>query len=522
MPRAPRSTPLASLWCTPVAEGAADPGDGPSDVPPLPFRPPVDPALGGPLLVAPRGSGGVAVTTDALQAHAEQLRRLRDTLEGDTAALAGVHPPTADQLAIASPQTVHAVRQLGPAHVLLRGVAVIAAEADDRLRAAIVRYAEAEQRERQRAIALGAQLAVLLGPVLRVLVVLALPAVLAARVTGFPAPAQLAALKQWMLAHPGTITSPAFVEAVRITAMSLDEAAGSLTGLPPGAATALAHGGGFVGVQAGAAYVLGAGRPFGLFREGPITVERVAESPVSAPAAGSAERLGRVPEGDQVRIERYDAPGRPPRYVVYVGPTETFSPIATDEPWDLTSNVYGVAGLDAGSIRATQSAMRDAGITAEDQIQLVGFSQGGMVASRIAASGDWNVVGLETYGAPAGDILLPEGLSGMAVRNTDDFIPALAGPQLDDHLLQVERQAFAPGSPIPTELAAPAHQRTAYDATATVIDRASSAAVREQIAAMDEFTAGYLRDDGSRITAMVYEATRGGAKGLSSGGPAIR
>jgi hypothetical protein len=108
------------------------------------------------------------------------------------------------------------------------------------------------------------------------------------------------------------------------------------------------------------------------------------------------------------------------------------------------------------------------------------------------------------------------------VRNTDDFIPALAGPQLDDHLLQVERQAFAPGSPIPTELAAPAHQRTAYDATATVIDRASSAAVREQIAAMDEFTAGYLRDDGFRITAMVYEATRGGAKGLSSGGPAIQ
>jgi hypothetical protein len=64
--------------------------------------------------------------------------------------------------------------------------------------------------------------------------------------------------------------------------------------------------------------------------------------------------------------------------------------------------------------------------------------------------------------------------------------------------------------------------RTANDATATVIDRATSEAVREQIAARDEFTADYVRDDGSRITAMIYEATRGGAKGLSSGGPAIR
>jgi hypothetical protein len=128
------------------------------------------------------------------------------------------------------------------------------------------------------------------------------------------------------------------------------------------------------------------------------------------------------------------------------------------------------------------------------------------------------VVGLETYGAPAGNVALPPGLSGMAVRNADDFIPALAGPQLDDHLLQVERQAFAPGSPIPTELAAPAHQRTAYDATASAIDRATSAAVREQVAAMDEFTAEYARQDGSTITAMVYRAERGGAKAAASSG----
>jgi hypothetical protein len=472
-------------------------------------------------MIAPPGSGAIAVTTDALQAHAERLRRLRDALAADAAALASLHPPSADQLGTAPPVAVHSVRELATARSRVRSAAETAAVADHALHTAVSRYAEAESRERDRALALGAQLAVLLGPILRQLVWFSLPAVLGARLAGVPQPSQLAILRQWMIDHPQTITNPGFVEAVRITAMSVDEAAGGAAGLPPGLSTVIAGASGFTGVEAGAAYILGATRPFGLFREGPVSVDRVGTTTIAAPAAGSVERLARVPEGDQVRIERYDAPGMPPRFVVYVGPTETFSPQATAEPWDLTSNVQGVAGLDAGSLRATRAAMLDAGIAPGDEVQLIGFSQGGLVATRLAASGDWNVAGLETYGAPAGNIVLPEGLSGMAVRNTDDFIPALAGPQLDDHLLQVERQAFAPGSPIPAELAAPAHQRTAYDATAEVIDHAASDAVRQQVAAMDAFTADYRERDGSTITAMVYQATRGAAKGVSSVGSAI-
>lgn len=517
----PPGTPRGSSWRSSVAESIRDPGAGPSDAPLPPARPPVDPTLGGPLVLARPGTGAIVVTTDALEAHAERLRRLRDSLAGDATALAALHPPSADQLA-AVPAAVQSVRESATARSLVRAAAETAALADDALRSAVARYADEERRQRDRALALGAQLAVELGPILRQLVWMLLPAAAVAGLAGVPSRAQLAALRQWMLDHPETITSPGFVEAVRITAMSMDELAGSVAGLPPGSATDLAGIAGFTGVEAGAAYVIGAGRPFGMFREGPVSVDRVATATIASPAAGAAERLSRVPEGDQVRIERYDAPGMPPRFVVYVGPTETFSPEATDEPWDLTSNVQGVAGLDAGSIRATRAAMIDAGITPSDEVQLVGFSQGGLIATRLAASGDWNVTGLETYGAPAGNIALPDGISGMAVRNSDDFIPALAGPQLDDHLLQVERQAFAPGSPIPTELAAPAHQRTAYDATAYVIDHAASDAVREQVAAMDAFTADYRERDGSTITAMVYEATRGAAKGVSAGGSPTR
>ncbi len=143
---------------------------------------------------------------------------------------------------------------------------------------------------------------------------------------------------------------------------------------------------------------------------------------------GAEERLARVPEGDQVRVEKYEAPGLPTRWIVYVGPTESFSPVASDEPWDLTSNFAGIAGLPAGSLRATELAMQEAGISEGDEVQFVGYSQGGLIAARLAGSDRWDAVSLETYGAPTGSVALPAELPGIAVRHTDDLVPALARP----------------------------------------------------------------------------------------------
>lgn len=287
----------------------------------------------------------------------------------------------------------------------------------------------------------------------------------------------------------------------------LDEGISSFGGIPVPVAVLLGATG-VTGIRSSARGLLQVGPVVGLFRETPVTVDRVATSTVTAPAVGTVQRLERVPEVNQVRVERYDAPGAPSRFVVYLGPTETFSPVADHEPWDLTSNVGGVGGLDVGAFRASEVAMRDAGVTADTEVQFVGFSQGGLIASMLAGSGDWNTAGIQTFGAPAGNIELPEGLTGMAVRNSDDFIPMLAGPQLDHHVLQVERQAFAPGQPLPDYHAAPAHQRDAYMATAEVVDRATSAAVREQTDALDAFTGDYATQPGATITATSYHAQR--------------
>lgn len=503
-----------------MAESAA----GPPPSPWLPDRPegrPVDPALGGELRVGPPrdetglpGSpGAVVVASDRLLAHAARLDALAGQLAADAASLASLPPPAADLIA-ALPSGLAGGTATSVAQVALRAAATAAERARDDLRLAIGRYTEAEAAQRARIVQLGEQVGALLGPALRTIVALAVPALLAARATGMLGDPQVAAVRAWLLAHPELITSPAFVEAVRATAMGADEAVSSTAGLPPATLQQLGAQHGFEGVEAGAGVLVGLGAAAGMFRETPVSVDRVSTMPGERGPQGAVERLARVPEREQVRIERYEAPGEPPRYIVYVGPTETFSPVARAEPWDLTSNVVAVAGLSAGSERATVAAMHDAGIGSHDAVQFVGFSQGGLIATRLAASGEWATAGLETYGAPAGGIELPSGLHGMAVRNTDDLVPALAGPQLDHHLLQVERQAFAPGSPIPDDLPAPAHQRSAYVATATEIDRAASPDVRQQVAAMDAFTTEYTERDGSRVTVFTYLAERGAERAL--------
>jgi len=497
-----------------------------------------DPALGGPLWVSPAvrggGTGTLVVATDALLAQAERLRRLHGELAADAVALDRIDALGVAALSAGSPSAAAAQSavELDAARDAVRAAAIAAERTDEDLRQAITGYAAAEDDQSSAMLRLGSLIGILAGPAIRGLLLGALPIVLFARAAGLaPGDAgatgpRLDGVKRWLLDHPELITDPVFVERLRVAVMSVDDAAGSALGLPPGGAERIAAGHGFTGVEAGAALTIAAGGALGLFRETPVSLERIATTHAAAAPTGAVERLARVPEVNQVRIERYDAPGAPPRYVVYVGPTETFSPVAGEEPWDLTSNVTGVAGLSAGSLRATELAMHDAGIRGAesgrpDAVQFVGFSQGGLVAARLAASGEWNATGLETYGAPAGNIELPDGLSGMAVRNTDDFVPALAGPQLDHHLLQVERRAFAPGSPIPTAEPAPAHQREAYVATATVIDAARSDAVREQVARLDAFTSDYSDREGSSITVMTYHAERGGKKtleGATSGG----
>jgi hypothetical protein len=459
--------------------------------------------LGGPLLVTPAGT--VIVSTDAMLASADRLRALEAELLIDIRRVLA-----ADGVADGVP-----IDGIIPR---LEGLRDRCEHARDALGRMAVNYSRVEAVVERMQRDLAAMIAAVVGPAafrhLLGMIMFQPHVLLAAALIGWSAipdgpDGKLGTVRDFMIAHPELITSPEFVRFVSLVATSIDDAVLGGIGVPPWLVALpgidAGHDG---GVAAGALTVAAMGAMFGMFRETPVAVDRVSTQPLGGSPTGVQERLDRIPEVNQVRIEKYEADGMPPRFTVYVGPTETFSPYADGEPWDSTSNTYGVAGLQAGSFRAVELAMAEAGIQPGDEVVLTGFSQGGLVATMVAASGDWNIVGLETHGAPAGNIPLPPGLAGMAIRNTDDLVPALAGPQLEHDLMQVERRAFREGVDIPTVEGAPAHQRSGYEATAAAIDDAESRAIREQVQAIDAFASDYLERPGGQATVMLYRATR--------------
>lgn len=458
-----------------------------------PTKPPTAKDPGGQLLVTPAGT--VIVSTDAMLASVDALRILQAELLLDLRrALAA--DAVWDGMPIAD--VVPAIERARD--LCDRGRETIARAAAD--------YTSAEQTISALQHELGARVASLLGPALFGLLlslVISNPGLLMTLALGGWAAipddgdGKLDTLHDFFRDNPELITSPEFVRFVSVVSTSIDNAMPQPFGLQ------LGPGG---GAEAGAVTLIALGSTLGMFKETSVVAERATTTTGGSAPVGSRDRLDRVPEDELVRIERYEAPGQPPRFAVFIGPTETFSPFANEEPRDMTSNVYGVAGLSPAALRGVEQAMTDAGISPGDEVQVVGFSQGGLIATMLAGSGNWNVIGVETFGAPAGAVRLPEGIAGMAIRNTDDFIPALGGPQLDTHLLQVEREAYAGDGPIVTDEVVPAHQRSAYERTATAVDAAESSAIRLQIDRLDAFATDYLDAPGGTATVMTYDATR--------------
>ncbi|QYF73284.1 hypothetical protein [Cryobacterium sp. PAMC25264] len=203
----------------------------------------------------------------------------------------------------------------------------------------------------------------------------------------------------------------------------------------------------------------------------PVAVPRAVLA-APRPPTGFADLADRIPtrgDGGQVRVERYGDAAHP-SWVVYLGGTLEWSPTGSTEPWDMTSNVTAVAGQESGSYAAVLQAMQAAGVAPSDPVLPVAHSQGGLLAVELAARGDANVVGLVTFGAPAVPAALPEGLPAIAIEHSDDIIPSTGGaPADDDGRLYVRRELFA-NQPVPADATLPAHQMTAYQDTARLVD----------------------------------------------------
>ena len=435
--------------------------------------------------------GGSLVATDTLLAEAVTLRALQAAADGWRERLEHIRvldsepfpaPEWSDSdVGLSVFEAARAIHAVGERSGALADALVLAAEG----------YGRAE-RSAEFLLGLGGVgLGYAIGRVAPFLALAAVPALTAGAVgwllgsllTGSRPGDAPAAAARWFADNPRTLTNPVVAAALRVLVSSVDDAAAGATALPFPVSVALGdQGAGLLGVTTSAAGVLAVARPLGLLRETGVTVARVARLAPARPPAGFGDLASRIPAaaagGAQVRIERY-GPADSAAWVVYIGGTADWSPGVTAEPWDLSSNVAAVADEGAGSYRAVVEAMHEAGVQPADPVVQVGHSQGGLVASQVAAFGEFNTVMVATFGAPNGQVEVPAGLAVVAVEHSDDIVPALGGlGGRPEERLVVRREVFAT-EPVPVHQALPAHALTAYRETAGLMDGSPEPRLRE-------------------------------------------
>jgi hypothetical protein len=98
---------------------------------------------------------------------------------------------------------------------------------------------------------------------------------------------------------------------------------------------------------------------------------------------------------------------------------------------DLGSNLALIMapGQQAAYERAVIAAMQQAGIGPNDPVMLVGFSQGGILAGRLASTDPqpFNITAIAVAGAPIDAMPIPAGVSVLSLQHPDDPVHQLDG-----------------------------------------------------------------------------------------------
>ena len=187
-------------------------------------------------------------------------------------------------------------------------------------------------------------------------------------------------------------------------------------------------------------------------------------------------------------------------------------PLQPGQSIDVRFRVQIAAGIPAGTIlrvrineylSSDHSQIGDRVTATLDQPVVVnGYSQGGLVASLVASSGNFDVKGVVTFGAPSGQVHIPASVPVLSVRNAEDLVPATSGYDVNPHAVVVQRTVFA-HQPVPSDWAVPAHRLDYYQQTAAIVDNAQSERVRSVLDPLDAFGAG-----ATKVDSTLWVATR--------------
>lgn len=307
------------------------------------------------------------------------------------------------------------------------------------------------------------------------------------------------------------LSQPATAELVRLLVSSADELLLGAMQLPPGVAMALDDDrSGSFGLEGAAALIALAAASVPTLADGAVEVGRTTSRSVAAPGS-LQEMTERIPDGSegQVTVERYTDESGAAQAIVYLGGT-TDDP---GQPWDMASNLRAMGGGDAGSIRAAEQAMREAGIQPDDRVVLVGYSQGGLVASRLAQSGEWNIAGMLTVGSPGAAVPVSDSIPVVALEHSADIIPALSGGSLAaaPAAVTVTRTLTAGELRVAQSAPMPAHQLSFYTETARQADRNSEPRLAAERSALLGVASGTGSASSFSAVRLSADDPRGGA-----------
>ncbi len=171
-----------------------------------------------------------------------------------------------------------------------------------------------------------------------------------------------------------------------------------------------------------------------------------------------------------IRIEGYQTDkGR--ALIVYLPGTANWKPVGSGSAFDLQSNLELIGNHEnSNSVRAARAAIEQYGLEPTDNLILVGYSQGGMVASELSESVS-NVSGVVTIGSPVANASFSSDLPVVSLEHSNDVVPAFSGstnPITENWSTATRHLNLAPGENISA-----AHDIGNYVQTAKMADEST-------------------------------------------------
>jgi hypothetical protein len=203
-------------------------------------------------------------------------------------------------------------------------------------------------------------------------------------------------------------------------------------------------------------------------RTKPVTETKLIETSKTQGAKSFTEKLSRLQQTyfnprSAIRIDSFErSNGRD--LVVYIPGTQS-KEISGENVFNVGSNISAMTSTElAPSEVALRQSLDEMNIGENDQVILIGHSQGGIIASNIVMSGDYPVKGLISVGAPIAhqDLQIPV----ISIEHANDIVPALSGMTnpMSDNWVTVENTPDA-------ETIVEAHSMNTYIETAELMDQ---------------------------------------------------